>query len=185
MSLKCIEVLMDEHKTLLRVADVLDAMVATANQGSECEQEDVQSIFQLLRVFGDDCHQAKEEGALYPVFAGVCDPQQYRAVRHMLFEHDQDRSLIEGMEDAIRRTHVAHFAEYANRLTSLLRNHIYKENNILFERISEALSNDNDQRVISEFEAFDREFETRHKDDLMRRLLLLERKYLRKMLRAN
>jgi len=164
---------------MLRIADVLDSMSIRAGNEGTYNQEDIEAILRILRVFGDDCHQAKEEGALFPVFAAVCDPSEHAAVRHMLFEHKHDRSLIEGMEDAAHRSNAAQFAEYAQRLAAILRNHIYKEDNILFEKIDGVLSKDDDARVVLDFEGFDREFQ-KEREETMHRLRVLEWKYLRK-----
>jgi hemerythrin-like domain-containing protein len=164
---------------MLRMADVLDSMSTVARTEGTYNQEDVEAILHMLRVFGDDCHQAKEEGALFPVFAAVCDPSEYAAVRHMLFEHDQDRSLIAGMEHAVRRSNAAQFSEYAQRLSTILRNHIFKEDNILFEKMDEALSKEDDERVIHDFEGFDRDFQ-KDQPETSHRLRILEWKYLHK-----
>jgi hemerythrin-like domain-containing protein len=180
MNRKCLDALMAEHKTILRAADVLDAMATKATNDLEYDYEDVRAILQILRVFGDECHQAKEEGALFPVFASVAGNSQYAAVRHMLFEHERDRSLIDGMESAIQRSNAAQFIEYARRLASILRNHIYKEDNILFETMNAVLSAQDDERILADFETFDRDFDRNHKDALIRQLRLLEWKYLRK-----
>jgi hemerythrin-like domain-containing protein len=179
MNCKCIEILTAEHKTMLRIADVLASMSTRTGKEGTYNPEDVEAVLQILRVFGDDCHQAKEEGALFPVFGAVCDPSEYAAVRHMLFEHEQDRSLISGMEDAVHRSNATQFAEYARRLATILRNHIYKEDNILFEKINGVLSNDDDARVVRDFEGFDREFQ-KDQEEMMHRLRVLEWKYLRK-----
>jgi hemerythrin-like domain-containing protein len=179
MNCRCIEILTAEHKVLLRMADVLDSMSNRANEDGAYNLEDAETVLHILRLFGDQCHQAKEEGALFPIFANVCDPSQFTAVRHMLFEHERDRSLIEGMEDAVRRSNAAQFAEYAQRLATILRNHIYKEDNILFEKIDEVLSKEDDARVIVEFEGFDREFQ-KDQQDMMHTLRVLEWKYLRR-----
>lgn len=179
MNCKCIDILAAEHKTMLRMADVLDSMSTRARDEGTYYQEDAEAILRILKVFGDDCHQAKEEGALFPVFAAVCDSSEYAAVRHMLFEHDQDRSLMEGLEDALRRSNAAQFSEYAQRLATILRNHIYKEDNILFEKIDRALSREDDARVVRDFEGFDRDFQ-KDQDETLHRLRTLEWKYLRK-----
>jgi hemerythrin-like domain-containing protein len=179
MNCRCIEILTDEHKTMLRMADVLDSMSTKARNEGTYNQEDVEAILHILRVFGDDCHQAKEEGARCFPFAVRCDPSEYAAVRHMLFEHDQDRSLMEGMEDALRRSNAAQFAKYAQRLATILRNHIYKEDSILFEKIDRALSKEDDARVLHDFEGFDRDFQ-KDQQETLHRFRVLEWKYLRK-----
>jgi hemerythrin-like domain-containing protein len=165
---------------MLQVADVLDSMAEKANETSQYSQPDAEVMLKILRTFGDDCHQAKEEGALFPAFSAACNPSQYAAVQHMLFEHDQDRSLIEGMEDAVRRSNAPQFSEYAHRLAHILRTHIYKEDNILFQIIDSTLTKEADDRVVAEFEAFEEDFELHRKNELMRQLRTLEWRYLGK-----
>ena len=164
----------------MRISDVLQAISSRAEAQSEYDKQDVEAILRILRIYNHDFHQAKEEGALFPVFAAVCDASQQTAVRHMLFEHKQDRLLMRGMEDAIVRSDAPQFAEYAVRLANIHRNHIFKEDNILFEYISDRLTVQDDSRVVSEFEPFDEEFERNHKRQLMDSLRLLEWKYLQK-----
>jgi hemerythrin-like domain-containing protein len=98
----------------------------------------------------------------------------------MIFEHEQDRSLMSGMADAISRSNAPQFAEYAARLANILRNHIFKEDNILFEMIGARLSEEDDKAIIKEFELFDQDFHARH-EKLMDTLHSLEWKYLRRI----
>lgn len=180
MARKCVEVLTAEHKIMLRITDVLNSMSKQATDRAEYETTDVETIVDLLRRFGDELHQAKEEGGLFPIFTSVCDPSEYASVRHMLFEHEQDRALMSGMQDSISRSNAPQFAEYASRLANVLRNHIFKEDNILFETISDRLSAEDDSRVLAEFESFDQAFETQ-RTHLLEQLRRLEWKYLRKI----
>ena len=180
MSHKCTDVLVAEHKTMLRIADVLSSMAGRARDESEYNPQDVEAIVCLLREFGDGLHQAKEEDALFPIFTAICDPTQWAAVRHMLFEHQQDRALMSGMQDAISRSNAAQFAEYASRLATVLQNHIFKEDNILFDAIENRLSAEDDKRVVAGFEALDHAFAPR-KAELLEHLRRLEWKYLRKI----
>jgi hemerythrin-like domain-containing protein len=181
MNCKCLVVLTAEHKTILRIADVLQAMSKTAEDHSEFNIEDVGAVVQILRHFGDEFHQRKEETALFPVFTAACNPSEFAAVKHMLFEHEHDRSLINGMDDAIARANAAQFSEYGTQLANMLRNHIYKEDNILFETIGGSLSSADDAKVMTEFEFFEQDFESRNKAELMEQLRLLEWKYLRRV----
>jgi hemerythrin-like domain-containing protein len=169
---------MADHEIIVRIADVMEAMANGIQVRAEYDEGEVGGAMQILRSFGDDFHQAKEEGALFPVFTNVCDLSQQSAVRHMLLEHEQDRSLMTGMQDAISRSNAAQVAEYLLRLTNTLRSHVSMENNILFEAISAQLNDKDDAKVIAEFESVDREFETQKAE--LRRLRLLEWKYLQK-----
>ena len=94
MNCNCIEALTREHKNILRIADVLESMSKRAQAYSEHNQDDAGAILRIVREFGDGFHQAKEESALFPIFTAVCDASQQAAVRHMVFEHGQDRAVM-------------------------------------------------------------------------------------------
>ena len=178
---KCIDILTNDHKTMLRAADVLGAMSEGAEDKGHFSPEDVERILRILRLFGDDYVQAKEEGALFPVFSNLCDFSQYAAVRNMVLEHERDRSLIEGMEDAFRCSSAYQFAEYSSRLAVFLRTHVYKEEDLLFDTINRSLTPDDDARVVREFADYDCEFQRLHEQEVMHDLRVLEWKYLRKV----
>jgi hemerythrin-like domain-containing protein len=95
-------------------------------------------------------------------------------LRHLLFEHSQERSLVEGLEDALRRTKTAEFVVFATRLTERVRNHIQKEDGILFPILDVLISSELDEKVTTGFETF--QLDVSLLDDLER----LESKYLKK-----
>jgi hemerythrin-like domain-containing protein len=156
--------------------NVLSEMASKSNE--RLVNEDVFTILEILKAFADDLHQGKEEGALFPVFMACCSTSEANAVRHMIFEHNQDRSLMEGIEDAVRNSDAGTFAQYTNRLVEILRTHIYKEDSILFELVNKTLTAEDDNKVVAGFENYDRDFQQRGHDELLRRLQGLEWKYL-------
>ena len=85
---------------------------------------------------------------------------------------------MNGMQEALFRSNTAQIAEYSLRLANTLRNHVAQEDNILFETITAQLTQEDDAKIVGEFETFDRGFDV---DQLQRRLRLLEWKYLRKV----
>lgn len=176
--MKCTALLMREHKTILRILEVVNALAKRAATSGEMDREDIDALLEILRVFADDLHQGKEEGALFPIFTASCDKTEIDSVRHMLFEHEQDRSLIEGMEQALRTSNSADFSHYAARLTQILGTHIQKEDNFLFAMVDRTLSDADDEKVVAGFEAFDRDFTERGLEKLLHRLRMLEWKYL-------
>jgi hemerythrin-like domain-containing protein len=166
---------------MLPVAEVLCSMSEGAEDKGQFSSEDVERILRILRLFGDDYVQAKEEGALFPVFSSLCDFSQYVAVRNRVFEHERDRSLIAGMEDAFWRSSAYQFAEYSSRLAVFLRTHVYKEEHLLFDTINRSLTADDDARIVREFADYDCEFQRLHEQEVMHDLRVLEWKYLRKV----
>jgi hemerythrin-like domain-containing protein len=154
--MKCVDMLIEEHKTILLALNILDAMALRVERGENLPADDVEALLDFLKTFADDHHQGKEETALFPELmragAAQTDP-----VRHMVFEHDQERSLVKGLEDALRTKSGREFVYCANRLSGLLRNHIYKEDHILFETVELALSPEQDKRISEEFSEIDRQ----------------------------
>jgi hemerythrin-like domain-containing protein len=151
--MKCTDLLSQEHKIILRALDVLGEMAKRVEKHQALEHDDVESLLRFLRSFADDYHQGKEESALFPelrrVLTGPRGP-----VEQMLFEHDQERSLVEGIEDALFTKKGPEFIHFARRLMDLLRDHIRKEDHILFEIVERSLSPEQDESVATEFEKF-------------------------------
>jgi len=171
--MKCTDLLIQDHKVILRCLLVLEQMAACVDQGEQLLQEDVGLLVRFLRAFADEHHQMKEECALFPELRHASSAQD-RPLHQMLFEHDQERSLVEGLEDSMCTKKGIEFAHFANRLTALIRNHIYKEDNILFDIVERSLSPEQDERVVAEFNKF--QINPSFLADLRR----LEWKYLRK-----
>jgi hemerythrin-like domain-containing protein len=171
--MKCTDLLVQDHKTILRALSVLEAMASQVEKDQSIDEEDVETILRFMRAFADDHHQTMEESALFPELRRSCVAEE-PAVRHMLFEHDQERSLVEALEDSLRTKKGPQFVQFAHRFVALIRNHIYKEDYILFAIVERNLSPEQDERVVAEFEKF--EIDLGYLADLRR----LEWKYLRK-----
>jgi len=172
--MKCTELLTQDHKVILQCLHVLEQVAVGAEKGEPLEHEDVTTLLRFLREFADEHHQVKEESALFPELRRASAAQE-GPLRQMLFEHDQERSLVEGLEDSLFAKKGADFALFANRLTALIRNHIYKEDNILFDIVDRSLSPEQDEKVVAEFNKF--QINPSFLADLRR----LEWKYLRKV----
>ena len=109
--MKCTDLLFQDHKIILRCLDVLEHMAARVQNDQPFETEDLQAVLRFLRTFTDDHHQTKEESALFPELRRTSAAQE-GPLRHMLFEHDQERSLVEGRK---RRS-----AKYSNHWRDVL-----------------------------------------------------------------
>jgi hemerythrin-like domain-containing protein len=151
--MKCTDLLIQDHKIILRALDVLQQMARRVEEGNTLDREDVEAILRFLRAFADDHHQVKEESALFPELRRTCCTQD-PALKQMLFEHDQERSLVEGMEDALYTKKHAEFVHFADRLVSLIRNHIRKEDTILFDIVDRLLAPEQDEKVVSALKKF-------------------------------
>ena len=151
--MKCTDLLTQEHKIILRALDVLDQIAEYVAEGKPVEAQDVETILRFLRAFADDHHQGMEESALFPELMRTSAANE-GPLRQMIFEHDQERSLVEGLQDSLRTKKGVEFVQLANRLTQLLRMHIHKEDHILFEIADGSLSADQDQRITADINKF-------------------------------
>jgi hemerythrin-like domain-containing protein len=177
--MKSTNLLIQEHKLILRALDVLDAMSAACEQKSDFEQADIYGILDFLRWFADGHHQAKEETILFPALKKAA-ASQVRPVDHMIHEHDQERSSVEELEKDARLADVSRFVACANRLTSTLRNHIYKEDRILFETADSLLNAQEDEAVFDQLNRFETPLDKEGIEKRIEDLRALEWKYLRK-----
>jgi hemerythrin-like domain-containing protein len=151
--MKCTDLLIQDHKIILRCLDVLQQMALCVEKGQPPVEQDVVTLLGFLRAFADEHHQMKEESALFPELLRASSKQD-GPLHQMLFEHDQERSLVEGLEESLFTKHGIEFVQFANRLTSLIRNHIYKEDNILFDIVDRSISDEQDEKVVAEFSNF-------------------------------
>ena len=170
--MKCTDLLRQDHKIILRSLDVLQCIVGGENP-ERIDPDDTTTLLRFLRVFADEHHHMKEESVLFPEVARTSQAEA-DPLRHLLFEHTQERSLLAGLEDALHRTKTNEFVFFANQLAERVRNHIHKEDGILFPILDVLISSKLDEKVAAEFEKF--QLDVSLLDDLQ----CLESKYLKK-----
>ncbi len=178
--MKSTRYLMKEHKLILRALEVLDAIVVRVEENAGVDPTDVDAILNFLRWFGDAHHQEKEEKVLFPALKDAAAGEQTRPLQHMILEHNQERSLIEHMEKAARLRKSAEFTQCAGRLAAAMRNHIYKEDEILFESACSILSRADDEKVLQQLEAFETIADQTTLQAMLQDLRRMEWTYLRK-----
>jgi hemerythrin-like domain-containing protein len=177
--MKSTDHLTQEHRLILRTLDVLDSMTSLIENSQVVDKHDIDKILHFMRWFADAHHQAKEETILFPALKRMAASQS-RPVDHLTFEHGQERTLIEEMEKDIRLTELPQFVTCANRLSSTLRNHIYKEEQILFDTAEAVLSSRDDDAVFEQLSRFDTTLDKELLTKSLEELRSLEWKYLRK-----
>lgn len=132
-------VLRDEHLLILEVAGALEATLGTEVAGGEPDLDVVEDCVAFFRLFADRCHHAKEEDLLFRELEETGMPADSGPIAVMLAEHRRGRLLVAAMGTALEkiragRTDAAHeLSAAAWSYIDLIRAHIGKENNILFE----------------------------------------------------
>ena len=176
---KAIADLMNEHEAILSAIQILERMIATIEKATSVETKDIHDFIGFLKEFADKCHHGKEDGLLFPAMIGAGVPDQGGPIGVMLAEHAQGRKLIRDMEESIStdvdRMKLAQAArEYAN----LLRNHIQKENNVLFPMAERVLTETQLEKLYKGFEEHEEKVigQGRH-EELHAMLKSLQEKY--------
>jgi hemerythrin-like domain-containing protein len=110
-------------------------------------------IIAWLRGFADTNHHAKEETSLFPAMVKAGVPSTGGPIDVMLEEHQRGRTLVRAMEAGEPAGRAAKAREYV----VLLREHIEKENGVLFP-LADAVLDEAAQRALQrEFEAVEAE----------------------------
>jgi hemerythrin-like domain-containing protein len=122
------EILRDEHQLILHALVTLEAAVERRGAGGTLPGEPWSRLIAWLRAFADRNHHAKEETALFPALIKAGVPAAGGPIAVMLEEHGEGRALLATMATGSPTDQVS----AAKRYIRLLRDHIDKENAILF-----------------------------------------------------
>ena len=160
---KATEVLMAEHRGIERMLAAMERNLGKLESGDTSPVPMFADGVDFLRNFADKCHHHKEEKLLFPALAARGIPVEGGPVGVMLHEHDLGRGYIKAMSDALpgaekgNRAALRDLASAARAYIQLLRDHIHKEDNILFQMANRALSEDEQQKMAGEFDQVEEE----------------------------
>jgi hemerythrin-like domain-containing protein len=127
-----IDQLYEDHERILEALDTLEALTEFAVTQRTLDRGDALTLVSFFRTFLDEAHHGKEEQVLFPALEAVGFSPHFGPVAVMLAEHDEGRTLLRATETAAESLDVASFFGAARAYSSLLRQHIEKENQILF-----------------------------------------------------
>ncbi|HVO64347.1 MAG TPA: hemerythrin domain-containing protein [Terriglobales bacterium] len=154
------QILRQEHEVILGVLNATENTASALEAGSNIPADVLQETVEFLRRFADTQHHGKEEEHLFPKLR-QCMPMAAGPVSTMLMEHQIGRSHIARMAEAAKssaegnRAAGAEWADAALDYAAFLREHIYKENNILFAMAEQVLTQDEQQQLASAFTEVD------------------------------
>ena len=161
--MKPTQLLIEEHGVISGVLDALDAAATQAEEGRPVRPGLFLEAADFIKGFTDDCHHRKEEAVLFKALVESGVPSQGGPIEMMLAEHEKGRRLTRAMRQAAEEWAAGDpsarqaVVENAQGYVSLLRSHIYKENNVLFPMADRVLPPEKQARVAEDFEHVEHE----------------------------
>jgi len=144
--------LIKDHETTEKV---FDAVRQAFEQPEPPPQEMVADLISYLVDYVDGCHNKKEEGGLFPLCEQRGIPRHGGPLGVMLEEHERSRALLEELrplaekyvagESAVLNDLRRTFAAYSD----LLKNHFWKETDILYPMARRLFSATDDATVLA------------------------------------
>jgi len=151
------EVLKNEHRVIERVLDATEKQLSRP-----VDANFYRDAIDFLRNFADGCHHAKEEKELFPVLESAGIPREGGPIGCMLDEHEMGRALIRKIESSIDAASMgdakatSSLRNAAMAYIRLLRQHIFKEDNVLFVMADKALGPEEQELMRGAFDRADR-----------------------------
>jgi len=145
---------MEEHRVIEKVLDALERMA----DSQSVDKNFLKDAIDFLRNFADGCHHAKEEDVLFPALESAGIPRDGGPIGCMLDEHVQGRHLIGIMADDTDAAHQGNVEPTerviaaARAYVALLRQHIDKEDNVLFVMAQQVLNPQQQAQVLARFQ---------------------------------
>ena len=127
-----------DHEVILRALERLEERVAEWKRTERVDPAVLRRFIEFARTFVDRCHHGKEERCLFPCLEQRGIPREGGPIGVMLYEHRLGRELVARLDEGLRALEggregaVGTILSTCDEYVQLLRNHIAKENGVLF-----------------------------------------------------
>ena len=156
------EILMAEHRVIERVLATMQAALQRSAAQERLRPGFFLDAVEFIQGYADDYHHQKEEGILFTEMEAQGFPKEGGPIVVMLAEHEQARAYTRAMQAAAQRwdggdaTAQTEVTLNAQAYVSLLGDHIYKEDNILYPMADQLLSPEDQERMADTFREMER-----------------------------
>jgi hemerythrin-like domain-containing protein len=157
------ELLKEEHQIILVVIGAAEREVEEIGRSGKVNGQRVDKILDFLRNFADQCHHAKEENILFVRMREKGMPADSGPIFVMLREHEENRKNVAAVAAALPKavageeSAVAAVRDNLTAYADRLREHIDKEDNVLYPMADRMLSPEDQKRLAEAFEKVEKE----------------------------
>jgi hemerythrin-like domain-containing protein len=173
---KPIDVLMEEHRLIEQVLGSLESLAVAVEGGLALERPLVGEYAEFFRGFADAYHHGKEEDILFQRMIERGFSTESGPLAVMLHEHTQGRARVAVLretgqaEGSIEATETRAVLVAAQEFIPLLRQHILKEDRILYPMALRVLTGPELDQMETAFEAFEARLKTEGAEERLRGL---------------
>lgn len=161
--MRATEELSTEHRAIERMLAIMEEAAGRLAAGRPVRPQVLRDAVDFVRNFADRCHHGKEEENLFPRMEAAGVPREGGPLGVMLFEHEEGRDYIAAIADEIDAyergdaSSAPRISENARGYVELLRQHILKEEQVLFPMADRVLSAQDQRELEEQFERVETE----------------------------
>ena len=151
--------LVDEHRLILRMIALLEKNARRTAEGAYNNWQFYLDGVDFIRNYADRFHHAKEEDVLFEALVKNGMPRKNSPVAAMLMEHDLGRNYVKAMESAALAALAGtpglegQITENALAYATLLKEHISKEDEILYPLAERVIPETMREAVVEGYQA--------------------------------
>jgi hemerythrin-like domain-containing protein len=151
------DILMNEHRVIERVLDAIEIATRAVERGAAVRPGFFLDAADFIAGFADGCHHRKEEGVLFEAMVAAGMPQQGSPIAVMLAEHEEGRRYTRGLRDGVKQWEGGDDAGRRRLLANargyveLLRDHIMKEDEVLFPMAAQVIAPAQEAQVLRDY----------------------------------
>ena len=159
---QAIDTLMKEHRAIERVLTALETAARRTREGAPLERSRVAQFADFFSHFADTCHHGKEEDLLFKQMVSVGFSSDQGPIAVMLSDHRIGREHVAALRGigaasgAMTAAERTAFIKNAEAYVPMLRQHILKEDRVLYPMAVQAIPPADMERLAAAFEEFER-----------------------------
>ncbi len=151
---------MKQHRLIERALDAMEGWLKTLSPESGSDDKaELARFVSFIRGFGDAYHHSKEEDILFVAMVDHGFPREAGPIAVMLHEHDVGRSLVSTLDGLAQQTTTWReedqraLAYTVGEFSTLLRQHIQMENQILYPMANARLPDPVKEEIFRRFQS--------------------------------
>ncbi|SHJ46265.1 hemerythrin domain-containing protein [Parasporobacterium paucivorans] len=148
---KAVQDLKKEHESILHVFRIMENM-SERNMEESARLGYDSDLVDFFKVFADKCHHGKEELYLFEELVNAGVHNEGGIIGTLLQEHNLGRDYLAIMDTAVQKKNAEEFDSAAEKYLLLMRNHIDRENKVLFEMADQLLDEAKQDEIFEKFE---------------------------------